>query len=76
MLHEVQTSFVTDNARALLTEAGVTLPLHLRLDITNRVRDLTTAQAEMTVHIRKSQSQANKLTLQQLFNNTNTIHFD
>ena len=38
--------------------------------------DLSTAQAEMTVHIRKSQAQANKLTLHQLFNKSNLIQFE
>jgi len=33
-----------ERARALLQEAGVALPLHLRLDVTNRARELTTAQ--------------------------------
>lgn len=38
--------------------------------------DLSTAQAEMTVHIRKSQEQASKLTLNQLYNNRNTVVFE
>jgi len=33
-----------ERAKALLAEAGVTLPLRLRLDCTNRARELTTAQ--------------------------------
>jgi peptide/nickel transport system substrate-binding protein len=33
-----------ERARALLEEAGIALPLRLRLDITNRVREMTTAQ--------------------------------
>ena len=38
--------------------------------------DLSTAQAEMTVHIRKSQEQANQLTYNQLYNNRSVIQFD
>ncbi len=38
--------------------------------------DLSTAQAEMTLHIRKSQENASKITLNQLFNNRNSITFD
>jgi DNA-binding GntR family transcriptional regulator len=38
--------------------------------------DLATAQAEMTVHIRKSQEQASKLTLNQLYNNRNIVSFE
>lgn len=38
--------------------------------------DLSTAQAEMTVHIRKSQEQASKLTLNQLYHNRNAVVFD
>jgi len=38
--------------------------------------DLPAAQEEMTTHIRKSQDNANKITLNQLFNNRNTIKFD
>lgn len=38
--------------------------------------DLKTAQKEMAQHIRKSQERASCITLEQLYNNTKTIHFD
>lgn len=37
--------------------------------------DLKTAQKEMTKHIRKSQDQANRVTLKQLYANPKAIHF-
>lgn len=38
--------------------------------------DVKTAQAEMTNHIRKSQDQASRVTLHQLYGNRNTIKFE
>ncbi len=38
--------------------------------------DLATAQAEMTLHIRKSQENASKVTLNQLFNKRNLVSFE
>ena len=55
-----------ERARALLKEAGVDLPLKLRLDVTNRARDVTSAQvvqwslkkAGIDVEIRAQESSA------------------
>lgn len=38
--------------------------------------DLTTAQAEMTLHIRKSLDNASKITLNQLFNKYHVVPFE
>ncbi|SMF07085.1 hypothetical protein SAMN02745866_00538 [Alteromonadaceae bacterium Bs31] len=43
------------------------------LVLKGKLRD---AQAEMTNHIRKSQDQASRITLHQLYGNRNTIRFD
>lgn len=39
-------------------------------------QDLTSAQAEMTNHIRKSQDQANRITLHQIYSNRTALKFD
>ena len=49
---------------------------HFRICELLMMGDLSTAQAEMTVHIRKSQQQASQVTLDQLYRNRNVVKFD
>ena len=49
---------------------------HFRICELLLAEDLKAAQAEMTNHIRKSQDMANRITLHQLYGNSDVVHFD
>jgi DNA-binding GntR family transcriptional regulator len=49
---------------------------HYRICALLLAQDLTSAQDEMTNHIRKSQDQANRVTLHQIYNNRQILKFD
>ena len=49
---------------------------HFRICELLLAEDLSSAQAEMTNHIRKSQDMANRVTLHQLYGNNETVQFD